>query len=57
MEKLPYLRDLGVTAVELLPIQEFNEMEFYQEDMGRRDLRNLWGYSSVAFFAKFQSKL
>ncbi len=51
MEKLPYLRDLGVTAVELLPIQEFNEMEFFQENMGRRELRNLWGYSSVAFFA------
>ncbi|MCX6996842.1 MAG: glycogen debranching protein GlgX [Kiritimatiellaeota bacterium] len=51
IEKLPYLRDLGVTAVELLPIQEFNEMEFYQEDMGRRGLRNLWGYSTVAFFA------
>ena len=51
IEKIPYLVELGVTAVELLPIQEFNEMEFFQENMGRRALRNLWGYSTVAFFA------
>ncbi|TAN37063.1 MAG: glycogen debranching enzyme GlgX [Verrucomicrobia bacterium] len=51
IEKIPYLQDLGVTAVELLPIQEFNEMEFLQENMGRRALRNLWGYSTMAFFA------
>ncbi len=50
-EKIPYLLDLGVTAVEFLPLQEFNEMELRQEGQHRRDLRNLWGYSTVAFFA------
>ena len=50
-EKLPYLRQLGVTAVELLPIQEFDELEYFRENMARRDLRNFWGYSTLAFFA------
>ena len=49
--KIPYLLDLGVTAVEFLPLQEFNEMELHQENINRRGLRNLWGYSTVAFFA------
>ena len=51
IEKIPYLRDLGITAVEFLPIQEFNEMEYFLENVNRRDLRNLWGYSTLAFFA------
>ena len=42
-EMIPYLRDLGVTAVELLPVHEFNECE-----PGRT---NLWGYQPLAFFA------
>ena len=50
-EKIPYLRDLGVNAVEFLPVQEFNEMEFFMENGNRRHLRNTWGYSTVAFFA------
>ena len=51
IEKIPYLLDMGVTAVEFLPLQEFNEMELYQENIDRRTLRNIWGYSTVAFFA------
>ena len=51
IEKIPYLKDLGITAVELLPIQEFNEMEYYLENMGRRHLHNYWGYSTLSFFA------
>ncbi len=51
IEKIPYLQDLGVTAVELLPIQEFNELEFMIENHGRTNLRNFWGYSTLAFFA------
>ena len=51
VEKIPYLCDLGVTAVELLPIQEFNELEFFHEGGARRDLLNFWGYSTLAFFA------
>jgi glycogen operon protein len=43
-EKIPYLKSLGVTAVELLPVHEFDECE--------RDGRiNLWGYQPLAFFA------
>jgi isoamylase len=50
-EKIPYLRDLGVTAVEFLPLQEFNEMEFFLQNGPRRALRNFWGYSTQSFFA------
>jgi len=51
IEKIPYIKSLGVTSVELLPIQEFNEMEYYHENDARRKLRNFWGYSTMAFFA------
>ncbi len=50
-DKIPYLQRLGVNAVEFLPIQEFNEMEYFQESMSRKHLRNYWGYSTLAFFA------
>src|SRR5262249_31399967 len=51
-EKIPYLRDLGVTAVELLPIHEFDECDcpFINPFTGER-LRNFWGYNSIAFAA------
>jgi glycogen operon protein len=39
MQKIPYLKDLGVTAVELMPVQEFD------------DTGNFWGYDPVSFFA------
>ncbi|NKB24603.1 MAG: hypothetical protein GKR87_09580 [Kiritimatiellae bacterium] len=51
IEKIPYLKNLGVTTIELLPIQEFNEMEFYLEHTNRTPLLNFWGYSTLAFFA------
>ncbi len=51
MEKIPYLKNLGITAVEFLPIHEFDEMEYFLADNPRRDLRNYWGYSTQAFFA------
>jgi glycogen operon protein len=50
-EKIPYLKDLGITAVEFLPLQEFNEMEFFLENGTRRNLRNFWGYSTQSYFA------
>jgi len=52
MEKIPYLRALGITAVELLPIHEFDECDciFRNPDTGER-LRNFWGYNSIAFGA------
>ena len=52
IEKVPYLRELGITTVELLPVTEWDELE-----VGRRSpltgepLRNLWGYSPIAFSA------
>lgn len=51
IEKIPYLQSLGVTAVEFLPLFEFNELEFFIEGAARKDLLNLWGYSTLAFFA------
>ena len=52
VEKIPYLKDLGVTAVELLPVQEFNthEMKTRNPQTGER-LRNYWGYNPVSFTA------
>jgi pullulanase/glycogen debranching enzyme len=52
VEKIPYLRQLGITAVELLPVHEFDECDcpFTNPETGDR-LRNLWGYNSIAFAA------
>ena len=52
IEKIPYLKDLGVTSLEFLPIQEFNENELASVNpkTGKR-LINYWGYSTIAFFA------
>lgn len=50
MEKLDYLQDLGVNAIELMPIFEFDEMQDYREVDGNT-LYNYWGYSTVCFFA------
>ncbi|MBD5470476.1 MAG: glycogen debranching enzyme [Lachnospiraceae bacterium] len=49
-EKIPYLLELGVNAVELMPIFEFDEMEDVREFDGEK-LMNYWGYSTVCFFA------
>ena len=52
LEKVDYLRDLGITAIELLPIQEFDHLEFPRRDpISGRLLTNYWGYNTVAFFA------
>ena len=50
MEKLDYLEQLGVNAIELMPIFEFDEMQDYREVDGNT-LYNYWGYSTVSFFA------
>ena len=52
MEKLPYFRELGVTAVELMPVQEFNEHQVKGiNPQTGQPLGNYWGYDPVAFFA------
>ena len=50
MEKLDYLQELGVNAIELMPIFEFDEMLDYREVDGHK-LYNYWGYNTVSFFA------
>ncbi|MGA9062213.1 MAG: glycogen debranching protein GlgX [Terracidiphilus sp.] len=55
-ERIPYLQDLGVTAIELMPVLEFNENESNRlNPITREKLRNYWGYNPVAFFAPKQS--
>ncbi|MBE6853744.1 MAG: glycogen debranching protein GlgX [Ruminococcus sp.] len=49
-EKIPYLKELGVNAVELMPIFEFDEMEDVRVVDGNT-LYNYWGYNTVCFFA------
>lgn len=53
MEKLPYLLELGVNVVELMPIFEFDEMLDYREVNGEK-LYNYWGYNTVSFCAQHQ---
>jgi isoamylase len=50
VEKIPYLKDLGITAVELLPIFDFDETDVLRTHEGK-PLRNFWGYSTMSFFA------
>ncbi len=52
LEKIPYLKDLGVTGIEFLPIQEYDEFDNDRVNpkTGAR-LHNYWGYSTVSFFA------
>lgn len=50
LEKLPYLLELGVNAVELMPIFEFDEMEA-ERIVDGQELVNFWGYNTVGFFA------
>ena len=49
MEKIPYLQDLGVTAVELLPVFQFDDQDCPD------GLVNYWGYCPVSFFAPHQA--
>jgi len=49
IEKLPYLQDLGVSAIELMPVFAFDEES---APLGRR---NVWGYQPLSFFAPHQS--
>ena len=52
IEKIPYLQSLGVSAVELLPVMEFDEYE--NSNINPRTgvrMKNYWGYSTIGFFA------
>jgi len=52
IDKIPYLKELGVNAVEFMPLQEFNpdELTAVNPTNGKR-LTNYWGYNTIAFFA------
>lgn len=51
-EKAGYLKKLGVTAVELMPVAEFNENEsIFVNPISGENLKNYWGYSPISFFA------
>lgn len=45
IEKIPYLKELGVTAVELMPVQQFDPQD------APPPMPNYWGYQPIAFFA------
>ncbi|HLA76781.1 MAG TPA: isoamylase [Vicinamibacteria bacterium] len=52
IEKIPYLQELGVTAVELLPVTEFEETDHRRVNpLTGQPLLNFWGYQPLAFFA------
>jgi len=52
IEKIAYLKQLGITAVEFLPVQEFDESEIIRRDPTTGEqLVNYWGYSTISFFA------
>jgi glycogen operon protein len=51
-EKIPYLKALGVTAVQLMPVLEFDELDCPRKNPFTGDpLRNYWGYAPLSFFA------
>ena len=50
MEKIPYLKELGINAIELMPIFEFDEMRDHRV-IDEKELLDYWGYNTVSFFA------
>ena len=52
IEKIPYLTELGITAVELLPVSAFDETDVgRQNPLDGRPLKNFWGYNPIGHFA------
>lgn len=55
IEKIPYLKSLGINAIELMPLQEFNPNELIRANPETREpLKNYWGYNTIAFFAPYE---
>jgi glycogen operon protein len=46
-EKIPYLKELGINAVGLLPVHEF----YTEDNLAQRNLTNYWGYNTLCYFA------
>ncbi|KAA3464634.1 isoamylase 1, chloroplastic [Gossypium australe] len=52
VEKLDHLKELGVNCIELMPCQEFNELEYYSYNSVLGDYKlNFWGYSTINYFS------
>ena len=57
IDKIPYLRSLGITAVELLPVQQFDEQDVQNHiapstsQTAGAGITNYWGYNPIGFFA------
>jgi len=52
VDKIPYLQALGITAVELMPVTEFDENDIvFRDPDSAAPLKNFWGYNPVSFFA------
>lgn len=52
IEKIPHLVELGINAVELMPVHEFNELEYrHTHPLVKKPMFNYWGYSTVNFFS------
>ncbi len=52
VEKIPYLKQLGITALELMPVTEFEECDNPRRNpLTGEPLRNFWGYQPVSFFS------
>lgn len=51
IDKIPYLKELGINCIELLPIFSFDELDNCNVDNNGKRLYNCWGYSTVGFFA------
>jgi isoamylase len=51
IEKIPYLKSLGVTAIELLPIYDFDESQVLRNAPDGTPLKNYWGYDPYGHFA------
>lgn len=52
IEKIPYLKELGINAIELMPVQEFNEMDYSRiNPISNEKLCDYWGYSTINYFS------
>jgi hypothetical protein len=49
--QIPFFKELGINAVELLPVFEYDELEFQRTENPRDHMVNIWGYSHLSFFA------
>lgn len=49
--QIPHLKELGINAVELLPVLEYDELEFQRSPNPRDHMVNIWGYSHISFMA------